>query len=144
MAWQGSSSEAPVRPKIARQEYDSDEQGKIEAVGENGEENENIEDEAGQVQEDDDQGEQDEEREEEREGLGQDDLRRVPREKKKKKVKMNTKVYRPSQLEVAEHEATHCPFRPWCRHCVRGRASNTQHRCNQEDKEEKDEAIYMS
>lgn len=28
---------------------------------------------------------------------------------------------RPSQEEVDKHNLTHCPYRSWCRHCVRGR-----------------------
>ena len=34
----------------------------------------------------------------------------------------------PTQKERAEHEATHIPYRDWCRHCVRGRATNRPHR----------------
>ena len=26
----------------------------------------------------------------------------------------------PSDRERREHEATHCPYRSWCEHCVRG------------------------
>ena len=29
---------------------------------------------------------------------------------------------RPSPAEVAEHDLTHIPARPWCKHCVRGKA----------------------
>ena len=34
----------------------------------------------------------------------------------------------PSELEIAEHEMTHLPFRSWCRHCVRGRGKELPHR----------------
>ena len=34
----------------------------------------------------------------------------------------------PTQKEREEHEATHIPYRDWCKHCVRGRAPNRQHR----------------
>ncbi|MDA8582760.1 hypothetical protein N9L68_00975 [bacterium] len=34
----------------------------------------------------------------------------------------------PSKKEIEEHEATHLPFRSWCRFCVRGRGRNTPHR----------------
>lgn len=43
-------------------------------------------------------------------------------------AKMNNEVYKPSKIEIRQHERLHCPFRPWCRHCVRGRAANAQHR----------------
>ncbi len=36
-------------------------------------------------------------------------------------------VVRVSRKEREEHEATHTPFRPWCEHCVRGRARNEPH-----------------
>ena len=34
----------------------------------------------------------------------------------------------PTLNEREEHEATHIPYRDWCKHCVRGRAPNRQHR----------------
>ena len=34
----------------------------------------------------------------------------------------------PSKKERDEHNATHMPFRDWCRHCVRGRAKNKAHK----------------
>ena len=33
----------------------------------------------------------------------------------------------PSQKEVEEHELTHCPFRSWCDHCVKGQAKDGRH-----------------
>ena len=33
----------------------------------------------------------------------------------------------PTPQEVEEHEATHLPFRRWCRHCVNGRAKEGPH-----------------
>ena len=33
----------------------------------------------------------------------------------------------PRQKARAEHEATHIPYRDWCRRCVRGRAKNSPH-----------------
>ena len=33
------------------------------------------------------------------------------------------------------HEATHMPFRSWCRHCVRGRARNMQHHKGKEEED---------
>ncbi len=34
---------------------------------------------------------------------------------------------RPSLKEVEEHELTHCPYRAWCDHCVRGQAKDDAH-----------------
>ena len=33
----------------------------------------------------------------------------------------------PTAKEREEHNATHIPFRSWCRHCVIGRAQNASH-----------------
>ena len=38
---------------------------------------------------------------------------------KAKNVKME---YQPTREEVEQHMVSHYPFRPWCRHCVRGKA----------------------
>ena len=35
---------------------------------------------------------------------------------------------RPTRREMFEHQCTHWPFRSWCRHCVRGRATASPHR----------------
>ena len=45
----------------------------------------------------------------------------------------------PTKREREEHEATHIPYRSWCRHCVRGRATNRPHvkAPAEEDEEEK-------
>ena len=42
----------------------------------------------------------------------------------------------PTQKERAEHEATHIPYRDWCRHCVRGRATNRPHRSKPGEEED--------
>ena len=42
----------------------------------------------------------------------------------------------PTQKERAEHEATHIPYRDWCRHCVRGRATNKPHRSKPGEEED--------
>ena len=34
----------------------------------------------------------------------------------------------PSPAERAEHSLTHIPYRPWCQHCVRGKAKGRQSR----------------
>ena len=33
----------------------------------------------------------------------------------------------PSPAEVAEHELTHMPVKPWCEHCIRGRGRDEVH-----------------
>ena len=74
------------------------------------------------------------EQEEEREGLSQDGIRPDPQSEvgvkveESRKPKGNTKVHTPTREEVEEHEKHHCPFRAWCRHCVKGRGTNSQHR----------------
>ena len=39
----------------------------------------------------------------------------------------------PTMQEYNDHRVDHLPFRSWCPHCVRGRASGTQHRKIQEE-----------
>jgi hypothetical protein len=34
----------------------------------------------------------------------------------------------PRKQDRAVHNVTHCPYRSWCKHCVRGRATGAQHR----------------
>ena len=34
----------------------------------------------------------------------------------------------PTAKEVEEHEATHLPYKAWCRHCVAGRGKDDYHR----------------
>ena len=33
----------------------------------------------------------------------------------------------PSERERRDHEKTHCPYRCWCEHCVRGQGSEYRH-----------------
>ena len=40
----------------------------------------------------------------------------------------------PTQQERDEHEATHLPYRSWCKHCVRGRGCREAHKQLQADK----------
>jgi hypothetical protein len=35
--------------------------------------------------------------------------------------------HRPTPREVEDHELTHCPYRAWCDHCVRGQAKDRPH-----------------
>ena len=77
------------------------------------------------------------------EGLGQGGIRPDPqngdgsfgvfegseiRREESRKPKKNTKVHTPTREEIEDHEKHHCPFRAWCRHCVKGRGVNAQHR----------------
>ena len=39
----------------------------------------------------------------------------------------------PTQQERDEHEATHLPYRSWCKHCVRGRGRSEAHKQLQAD-----------
>ena len=43
---------------------------------------------------------------------------------------------RVSKQERMEHDLTHCPFRAWCRHSVRGRGVNLGHYCQPKDQDE--------
>ena len=40
---------------------------------------------------------------------------------------------KPRLQEVEDHELTHCPFRSWCEHCVRGQAKDDRHPTVRED-----------
>ena len=42
--------------------------------------------------------------------------------------RMMKDVKYPSREEIEEHNKTHSPFQEWCRYCVRGRATNSQHK----------------
>ena len=47
----------------------------------------------------------------------------------------------PTKQEREEHEATHCPYRNWCRHCVRGRGRNAPHFKKQLEAEDKESGV---
>ena len=34
----------------------------------------------------------------------------------------------PTEAERREHDKTHCPYRSWCEHCVRGQGAEYPHR----------------
>ena len=36
-------------------------------------------------------------------------------------------TYQPTRSEIEEHNVTHSPFRPWCRHCAEGRGQEFGH-----------------
>ena len=44
----------------------------------------------------------------------------------------------PGTKEIEEHNLTHCPFRSWCLHCVKGQAKDDAHRVMQGDLAESD------
>ena len=44
-----------------------------------------------------------------------------------RKAKVKRGPEGPTKKERQEHEATHCPYRSWCRRCVRGRGRNSPH-----------------
>ena len=52
--------------------------------------------------------------------------------------KMLKTPYTPTAREVEEHEATHLPYQPWCKHCIQGKAPNRAHRTSKRDSSEKD------
>ena len=48
---------------------------------------------------------------------------------------MHTAPTQPSQAEREAHEATHLPYRSWCRHCVRGKGKSESHKRLDAEKE---------
>jgi len=42
-------------------------------------------------------------------------------------IKAKRSPYEPTQLEIDEHNASHCPYRSWCRACVAGRGRSDPH-----------------
>ena len=75
-------------------------------------------------------------------GLGQDDLRDDPgvREGDEVKPKKNRTVETPTREQVEDHERTHCPYQPWCRHCVMMRGRNRPHYRKAKSRPEEGEA----
>ena len=57
--------------------------------------------------------------------------------------KIRRKPRAPSKREREEHEATHLPFRDWCRHCVRGRGRNNPHRSSSSKEDNSTHRIYI-
>ena len=49
-------------------------------------------------------------------------------EENERRMKQIKDPGQPTQEEVDEHELTHCPFKSWCSHCVRGKAAEDPHR----------------
>ena len=42
-------------------------------------------------------------------------------------IKIARKPYTPTAEERLQHEATHCPYRSWCEHCVAGVGPDSRH-----------------
>ena len=51
---------------------------------------------------------------------------------------------RVSQRERDEHDATHMPFRAWCKHCVAGKARNQMHKRKGKDEGDEDKTPRIS
>jgi len=76
------------------------------------------------------------------EALSQDGLRDDPQHEMGEagsKTSKNTKVHTPTRDEVEDHERTHCPFKAWCKHCVRGRGRNLQHKRAKREREDQED-----
>ena len=43
---------------------------------------------------------------------------------------------RPTKKEVDEHNASHIPYRPWCPHCVKGKAVSDPHKSKRTDRDD--------
>ena len=113
MSCERDAAEA-VRPLNTVENEDADSDGELDGL----DEDVVLEDEGPEEEE-----REEDERQDEEEG-------RPPVTRKRPKM--------PSKREREEHEATHVPFRSWCRHCVRGRGRNAPHRSSAEvDEEEK-------
>ena len=49
----------------------------------------------------------------------------------------------PTERQIAEHEATHLPYQPWCKYCVQGKAINRKHQCSRRTFGEKDRVPHI-
>ena len=65
---------------------------------------------------------------------GEDD----EQEHEERKVKQIKDPGQPTQEEVDEHELTHCPYKPWCSHCVRGKAAEDPHKRKKDTEKDKE------
>ena len=114
--------ETPVRPNS---DLNSKEKGHIEK----NEEDEKEEGEEGEEENEEDEDKDEEQNEEEQEGA---------------RVKVQRKPEEPSKQEREEHEITHIPFRTWCRHCVRGKSKDSQHRTKKKEEKEEEKVPTIS
>ena len=74
--------------------------------------------------------------EEELEMEAQDEAPAAEEPEEGEEVRLRRAPRGPTQREREEHEATHIPYRSWCRHCVRGRATNHPHRRGRKESDE--------
>ena len=65
-------------------------------------------------------------------------------DEKGRRAKKNTAVYKPTSEEMEQRLTTHCPCKPWCKHCVRGRATNTQHKKSKGGDDEAEEEMKVA
>ena len=55
-----------------------------------------------------------------------------------RRPKMSRNPGRPTRQEWEEHQLLHWPYRSWCKHCVRGRATASPHKTKSDlDREER-------
>ena len=131
-------NETPVRPMAARAD-DKSEHRRLAVIDDHGSGHEDREEKQEEQNGDDEKmnehGDKEDQAdvEEKRDGLGQDGLRLDPQEfgeeePETRKAKSGPLMFKPTKQEIEEHNKHHCPFQPWCEHCVRGRATNAQHR----------------
>ena len=48
-------------------------------------------------------------------------------------IRVKPIIIQPNQEEVDKHMNTHIPYRSWCKHCVRGKGVNDQHKKSQSE-----------
>ena len=126
-ARQRTHSTMPVRPIGCDAFSSAQKESKIELKGLTGVEKDEQEESIKGEAEEEDEGNN---------GLSQDGLRAKERlvqddeeaTDEVRSARMNPEVHKPSKEEKEHHERTHCPYRVWCKHCVRGRGMNSQHR----------------
>ena len=51
-------------------------------------------------------------------------------------IKLPRNFRKPTKQEVMEHLPSHWPYRSWCKHCVRGRASGSHHQARSDEDRE--------
>lgn len=89
-----------------------------------------------------DEGEVEEPRQVEHELFGTPDPDEDPEEAQRPNQRVVPEA--PSQAEVDEHELTHMPYRPWCRHCRAARGREDQHRRKTRDQKIEDDNASCS
>ena len=64
-----------------------------------------------------------------------------PVERPEARVRSLPKPVTPTRIQREEHELTHLPMMPWCRHCVMSRSMNDQHRRKKKHNNDRDVPI---